>query len=414
MIPPTRKTRRPDTKKIHVSEIQLGMYVSKLDRDWLETPFLMQGFLIESQEDIDLLIELCEHVWIDITFEEWTRPSHAKQSRSSKPTYTIRYVNKIPQTDEHKKALGIYKQAKQTTKSFLDTVRLTGEVDTQQIKETVDQCVLSVLKNSDALMWMTRMRGEDEHTAEHCLSVCILAITFGRHLRMGEVDLRKLGMCGITHDIGHSRIEPRLLRKQEGFTEKEQRILEAHTVYGRNILMACHGLSSSAIDVAYSHHERIDGTGYPRQLKGSAIPKMARIISIVDAYDELIAHRNPDQSISSTEALKYLYKERGKHFDEKITLDFIRAIGLYPPGSIVELVNGKVGLVLETNYRHRHLPKVFIALNEKKMFGREAVVDLEMVEKGRLDKGHLIKYAHKDGAFGIYLQNYKDKGVIFG
>ena len=396
------------TVKIHISELMIGMYVSKLDRPWLETPFLMQGFIVETLDDIDTIAAYAEHVWIDAVRQVWIPPEERAQLKSS--TKKVNYVNKVDVKLEHQQALGVYRAARQLTRTFLDDVRLGGVINTKEAKATVKDCVDSILRNPDALIWMSKIRSQNEYTAEHCLNVCIYSIAFGRHLGMSEADLEKIGLCGLLHDVGKMRIPNEVLNKPASLTEKEFKIMKAHTVHGRNLLMASPGIHDSAIDVAYSHHEKIDGTGYPRQLPSSGISEFSRIVAIVDAYDAMTADRCYSESRPSTEALKIIFKDRGTHFDERLALEFIKCIGLYPPGTLVELVNGLIGIVLETNKKYRHLPKI-IAINQQNTpLKKSLLIDLDEVEKGGLDKSFLIKQAHKDGAFGVSIKEHWAKG----
>lgn len=403
---------KQSTVKIHISELKIGMYVSKLDRDWQETPFLMQGFLIESLADIDAVAEYSQHVWIDAVREEWIPPETRGVINPPTPKTKI-YINKVDAKKEHEAALGVYRQARRLTKTLLDDARLGNVVNSQQAKDTVKDCVNSILRNPDALIWMSRMRTEDEYTAEHCLNVCILSIAFGRHLGMPESELEKIGLCGLLHDVGKMRVPPEVLNKSGRLTDKEFNIIKAHSVHGRNLLMASPGVPNVVVDVAYSHHEKIDGTGYPRQLKATGISDFSRIIAIVDAYDAMTADRCYSRAIPSTEALKMIFKDRGTHFDERLALEFIKCVGLYPPGSIVELVNGLVGIVLETNYRYRHLPKIIVVHDLNKPLDKEQVLTLGDVEKKELDSGHLIRRALSDGSHGIYIREYREKGLVF-
>jgi len=400
------------TIKIHISELKIGMYVSKLDRAWEETPFLIQGFMIESLDDIDTVAEYSQHVWIDAVKEEWVPPE--MRGSAGKPiSKTKTYINKVDAKKEHEAAIGVYREARRLTKTLLDDARLGGVVNTQQAKETVKDCVSSILRNPDALLWMSRMRDEDNYTAEHCLNVCILAIAFGRHLGMSEGELERIGLCGLLHDVGKMRDPSDVLNKPGKLTEKEFNIIKAHSVHGRNLLMSSPGVPNIAVDVAYSHHEKIDGSGYPRKLKASGISDYARIIAIVDAYDAMTADRCYSRAIPSTEALKIIFKDRGTHFDERLALEYIKCVGLYPPGSIVELVNGLVGIVLETNYRYRHLPKIIVVRDLNKPLDKERVVALDDIEQKKLDKSYLIRRALSDGSHGVYIREYREKGLVF-
>lgn len=126
--------------KLHVSELKVGMFVSKLDRDWTETPFLLQGFVIEHINDIAILEEYCEHVWIDAVEDVWIAPEdRATQSLTKRK---VSYINKIPAQEEHRKALGVYREARNITKSLLDEIRLGGVIDTKKAKDTVNELSL--------------------------------------------------------------------------------------------------------------------------------------------------------------------------------------------------------------------------------------------------------------------------------
>lgn len=407
---PPKGSLAAKTIKIHISELRIGMYVSKLECDWLETPFLVQGFVIECLDDIDAVAEYSNYVWIDAVQEVWIPPEQ-RQTLKAKPK-TV-YINKVSAPEERYAAVSIYRDSQRLMKTLLDDVRLGGVIDTEQAKATVKTCVNSVLRNPDALLWMTKMRSEESYTAEHSLNVCILAIAFGRHLGKSETDLEKLGLCGLLHDVGKMRIPPAVLNKVEPLTDKEFNMIKAHTVHGRNLLMSSPGIYHGAIDVAYSHHERIDGMGYPRKLPASGISEFSRIITLVDAYDAMTADRCYSRAMPSTDALRNIYKDRGTHFDERLALEFIKCIGLYPPGSIVELVNGLVGIVLESNHRFRHLPKILVVHNIHGPLEKERVLSLNNIEQGTLDKNHLIQRALCDGSYGINIKQYKENGLVF-
>lgn len=400
------------TLKIHISELKIGMFVSRLDRDWLETPFLMQGFVIESLDDIDAVAEYSDYIWIDAVQQTWVPPEERAVTASKQKPKAV-YINKVSAAEESAAVQGVYREARRLTKNLLDDVRLGGVINTTQAKETVKDCVHSILRNPDALLWMSKMRSQDEYTSEHCLNVCILAIAFGRHLGLSEPELEKLGLCGLLHDVGKMRIPSAILNKPGTLTEKEFNIIKAHTVHGRNLLMSSPGVFNGAVDVAYSHHERIDGTGYPRKLKASGISDFARIIAIVDAYDAMTADRCYSAAITTTDALKIIFKDRGTHFDERLALEFIKCVGLYPPGSLVELVNGLVGIVLETHQRYRHLPKILVVHDIHKPLEKERVLSLADIEQGKLDKSYLITRALCDGSHDIRIKNYREKGLTF-
>lgn len=402
-----------ESKKIHVGELRVGMYVCKLDRDWLETPFLMQGFTIEDSEDIDIVAEYCEYVWVNARLY---KPGMVSREAASSPAggyATIRTLsNSVSAMEENRRSYKTFRKARSITKTLLDDIRLGGALDGEAVKETVSDCVNSILRNPDALLWMTKIREENEYTSEHCLNVCILAITFGRFLGLDEGDLEKIGLCGLLHDVGKMRVPAEILDKPGALTDKERKIMQAHTVHGRNLLLSSGSVYPGAIDAAYSHHERVDGEGYPRKLSAAGISYFSKIVAIVDAYDAMTANRCYARAVTSTEALKRIYESRGSHFDEKLALQFIKAIGLFPAGSVVELYSGEVAIVVETNLKRRHLPKLLVVRTSAKELCEERVIDLRLVEKGELPKNSLIKKVWPDGTFGVYLREYQENGFL--
>lgn len=400
-------------QEIFVGELRVGMYVSKLDRDWLDTPFLMQGFYIEDPADVDIVAEYCQKVWIDTDREIQlsAHSSNAGTAKSAPPLSNDAYTSSIE--DEHKRVKTSFHRARSLTRSLLDDIRLGGALDTEAAKNTVDDCVKSVLRHPDALLWMAKVRESSEYTAEHSLNVCILAIVFGRHLGMDQQELQKIGLCGLLHDIGKMRVPAEVLNKPGALTDKEMKIMKAHTVHGRNILLSSASLFNGCVDVAYSHHERLDGLGYPRKLKDNSISQYSRIIAICDAYDAMTADRCYSPAISSTDALKIIYTEKGTQFDEDMAIKFIKAIGVFPVGSVVELNTGEAGLVIEANLRRRHLPRVILLTDEQKgPREKQKIVNLSLVETGELPKKYLIKRVCPDGSFGITLREYEQQGLV--
>ncbi len=404
-----------NTTRLHVGDLRVGMFVCKLDKDWLETPFLMQGFRIEEEGDIDVISEYCKYVWID---DQKSRVN-GDDASSNVGTATFAradaevFAYEVPVEEERRKMFGAFQQARTLTKTMLDDIRLGGVINTESARETVGECVKSVIRHPDALQWMSKMRSENEYTAEHCLNVCILAIAFGRQLCMTEEELHSLGLCGLLHDVGKMKVPPEVLNKPGKLNRQEMRMMMAHTIHGRNLLLSSPGVYGGAVDVAYSHHERMDGLGYPRKLPGANISRIAKIVSIVDAYDAMTADRCYQEAKTSTEAIRIIYKERGTHFDEQLALKFLQTVGLYPPGSIVELHSGEVGVVIEANQRFRQLPRVSIVRDkDKQPLEKEYILDLSRVESGELPRDCLVKQVWKDNSFGISLRDYMFQAVV--
>ncbi len=385
------------------------MYVCELDRPWLETPFILQGFKITSLEEIDTIAEHCEFVYIEGTEDAWLAAEERVVEKKPKGRVKT-YTNSASNKQEYGRAASVHEKARGLTRSFMDDVRLGQGINIQEVKASVSDCVSSILRNPDAMMWMSKIRKKDEYTSEHSLNVGLLAISFGRHLGASEEDLNKLGLAGMLHDVGKMRTPTEVLNKEGQLSMEEFAIIKDHAVHGRDILMAHKNVYHGAVDVAYSHHEALDGTGYPRKIKASGITDFTRIVTLCDVYDAITSDRVYKQGRSSLDALKIMYQNKGTKFDDKLVGEFISCIGLYPPGSIVELKNGQVGIVISTNYRHRHLPKVLLLRDENKMPKPESVLDLERHAKSQ-DQSVMIKTVIPNGSHGIRIESYIQKGL---
>jgi putative nucleotidyltransferase with HDIG domain len=427
--------------RVPASGLKLGMFVAELDRPWLETPFLMQGFTIRSLSEIRKLKEYCDFVFVDKQGRLWgdkkdpfrtgfglpkrnvdgsgdsglqKRARKASDKASAVETMYSRTEHQVQSEteEEHPVAREAYKAAHHTVSGILEDARLGNALDTQGAKKVVTTCVESLLRNPSALMWMAKIKHVDQYTMEHCLNVCILAIAFGRHLRLEEEELVKLGAGGMLHDVGKMQIPDEILNKPAKLSEEEFAEMKKHPELGRNLLMKSEGSMSYAVDVALNHHEQMDGQGYPRGLFAKELSQYSRIIAIVDAFDAMTSDRCYDAARSTLDALKEIYRHRGKHFDEELALEFIQLMGPYPPGTIVELNNGHVGIVLSSVEKKRHLPKVRVLLDKEKNSMQEEIVDLLSVERGMLPRDWLIRKVLKDGDHGIHLEEYPVRSAL--
>ncbi len=420
--------------KVRASELQIGMFVAELDRPWLETPFLVQGFEIRHRSQVTTIGHYCDHVFVlregtpRIKRQDNNLAGLAPTPRRSNNTGTV--VNQVGRRDktaarpsivrprpvyeatssaneEHGTARTIHDKGKAAVKKILHSAQIGDMLDTEVAEAVVTECVKSIVRNPDAMIWMSKIKHEHEYTAEHSMNVCILAIAFGRYLNFAEDELTALGLCGLLHDVGKMKVPPAILDKPSRLSEEEMLIMRSHTVAGHKLLIEMGGAPAKAVDVVLSHHERPDGEGYPRGLKARAISEYARIISVVDAYDAMTSDRCYARSKSPVQAQKIIYENRGKQFDEECALQFMQAIGPYPAGTWVELHNGMVGVVLAGRRKYRHLPSVILMLDQQKRPMTQKVVDLHLTDSGQLDKSFLIKATLQDGTGGFRLEDVR-------
>lgn len=435
---------------IPVGELKLGMHVVRLDRPWAETDFLMQGFIIDDAEVINALVSQCVFVYIE--GQSVVQGEHSKHAatgqRKEKPGILastlaginaatkkmtrqqrnpnlnsghsgppkgkkkISYINKISTEKALPSAKIAYSSAKNTVNHILDGIRIGRMIDMNDARETVNHIVDGILQNKDALAWLTKIKNKDEYTAEHSLNVSILSATFARHLGHDEIDIRKIALGGLLHDVGKAQIPSEILNKEGRFTDEEFQIMKQHPVLGRNLLMSMPKKDHPSIDIAHSHHERIDGTGYPRQLVANQIPYFAKVIAITDTYDAITSSRCYDTGRASMEALDIIYKCKGTQFDDELAIEFIKCIGIYPPGAIVELKTGEVGIVIETNEEHKLKPRILLVLDRAKKERPQKIINLGFDIKDR--SGNVLQIAREltNGSHGVWLEDYIKRGLL--
>ena len=321
-------------------------------------------------------------------------------------------IAKIEFAEEMQAAEPAFHAAREHSLRLLEAVRLGNELDVRQVKVVVKECVESMLRNPGAMLWLARIKNSDEYTAEHCLRVAILAIALGRELGLRQAELEHLGMCGMLHDVGKIKVPSAILNKPGALTPEELLIMQGHVVEGRKLLMSNQQVTPAAVDVAFSHHERLDGRGYPRGLDAARIPFFAKIVAVVDAYDAINSDRPYSKGKSSLEALRILFEARGTHFDEDMVKLFVRRVGIYPPGEIVEMSNGEVGIIIGCSPLSKLKPKLLLVLDEHKQPRTERVINLQEAVSDARGRPYRVSEVYPSGTFGIDIEAYRRKGLV--
>jgi HD-GYP domain-containing protein (c-di-GMP phosphodiesterase class II) len=401
--------------KIDVCDLKIGMYVCQLDKPWLESRFLFQGFELKDQVDVDAVRAECKFVYIDIAQQRVSNksaPRHTAYLTSNtlakKPAviaHTKSFIHEI------ERASRTYNNASNLVRSFMEDVQFGRAINVAIAKKTVAQCVDSVLHSTDASLLMTQLKRRDIYTAQHSMNVCILSIALGKHLGLATEELNNLGLCGMMHDMGKIKIPLEILNKPAKLEPKELEIMQSHSLQGSKLLIATKDMYAGAVDVARSHHERLDGKGYPFGLNDVQITPYSRIVTIVDVYDAISSDRVYQKGRGHLEAINIMTKMCGTQLDKNLTYKFIECIGIYPPGSLVELKSGEIAVVVEVNPRHKLRPKVMILLDENKQRQPLQLVDLLMIMDAEYEL-RTIKDVVRSEQYGIDLNEYHDLGFI--
>jgi HD-GYP domain-containing protein (c-di-GMP phosphodiesterase class II) len=421
--------------QVNVADLEIGMHVVRLDKPWEETDFLMQGFIIRDASDIHALRSQCDFVVIQGRvekqqkgqeksagqgrkaglFRRGAQRSGSESSASNRivPRKRVSYINQVSAGEEMHTATLRFEDARDTAKSIMSGLRISRTLDINQARNVVNSCVESVLRNTSALMLLTKIKNQDEYTAEHCINVSILSAAFGKHLGLLEGEIRNLALCGLLHDVGKTKVPNEILNKPGSLTDEEFAVMKNHAAYGRSILIGTGNSLQSAVDVAFSHHERLDGTGYPRGLTAEQIPYFAKIIALVDTYDAITSARVYKKAQASMRALEIIHKNRGTQFDTELADAFIQLIGVYPPGSIVEMLNGEVGIVIESDEKYKLKPKVLMVRDADKMpVSPYRELNLRAAPKDGNDTVYQIAKEVPDGTYGVVLKEFVEDGLI--
>lgn len=402
----------------------MGVYVSRLDRPWTDTPFLFQGFVVEDDEQLETLRNLCKVVYVEVSAAEADELLSAARNTSvakapapappdpleSLSADAAAFVDQVPAKDpvllktELTLAAETFGEAKRAVGTIFDNLRRGGGLDVPHLETVVGSMVDSVFRNRDAMGWLARMKSKDDYLYSHSLATSVWALAFGRHLGLDKETLKAVGTGAMLLDIGKTRLPTELLKKPGKPSDDEWRLIRAHVDQGVELLRAAADVDTRIVTMIATHHERFDGSGYPQKLQGDAIPLIGRIAGIIDCYDAMISDRCYASPKSTYDAVRELKRLGGIAFPAQLVELFIQAVGVFPTGTLVELNTGEVGVVIGQNRFRRLRPEVMLILDAQKKVREEfTTVDLLTCDEntGRKEPTLWITRGVERGGYGI-------------
>lgn len=364
--------------KVYTQDLEVGMFVSDLDKPWHQTPFPIQGFYIRAQDDIRALISHCRWVMVDVSegrdsleHDQSGAPSFARRtSRKAGPGDVVQLPPiQIRKPVKHEICRSLKRELRASDSLLVsaeDAVRkVAGSLrndmvpDLRPVSKVARQMTDSVIRNPDALLWLARVRRHDDFTYQHSLKTTVWSLVLGRHLGLDEQLLTTLATGCLLAHVGKAELPRELLLNELQLDPDQYREFRTYVERGARRLEEA-GLPRGVIAVVRGHRERHNGSGFPAGVRGDRIPLLAKIAGLVDYYESLIAPRENYQPLSPAQAVSQLFELRNVEFQEDLVEQFIQSVGIYPIGTLVQLTNGQRGVVVSHSPRRRLMPKVML------------------------------------------------------
>jgi HD-GYP domain-containing protein (c-di-GMP phosphodiesterase class II) len=416
------------------------MFVAELDRPWLETPFLIQGFLITEVKEIALLQRYCRSVQIDrarSTGDQYAaNASHERNASLLSTPFTSKDVLTAPPTDflsiarslrekpltrqqnapprliagdgqsnlesELLYSAPVIADVQKTLQKIQAALDNNTPIDLDQAGGLVEEMAAGVERNPDAMLWLTRLRKTDQYSYDHAVDVSVNLMIFGRFLGLTGKSVEHLGLAGLMQDIGKIMLDPELLSRPSALSDEEYELTKSHVASSLDLLVGQRDFPLEVLSLVAAHHERLDGSGYPRRISGEKLKFPAELTGLIDTYCAMTRLRAYSAPVSNQQALEALIKLRGTKFRETLVDQLIQCVGLYPIGTLIELNTGEVAVVIQQNQVRRLKPKVLILLAEDKSIERRPrSLDLILDPLTPTGEPYRIRHALPENAYGI-------------
>ncbi len=389
-------------KKIPVEKLTLGMHLQAFCGAWLDHPFWRTKFVLTDPNDLLLITESpIREVWIDISKGSDVDIAAGEivvevVSATDIPPEQPAAQEKASFTDEVKRATKIVAKGKEAVVSMFQEARMGKAIEAEAAAPLVEEISNSVMRNPGALISLARLKTADDYTFMHSVAVCALMIALARQLDLDEQQVREAGMAGLLHDLGKAMIPLEVLNKPGKLTDEEFALVKTHPEEGYKLLLEGSGVSEVTKDVCLHHHEKIDGSGYPKGLTGETMSLFAKMGAVCDVYDAVTSNRPYKAGWDPAESIKRMAEWTG-HFDPMVFQAFVKSLGIYPIGSLVKLASGKLGVVIEQGEQSLLKPKVKIFFSTKSQaYIKPEVIDLARSAEKIAGREDAAKWGIKD------------------
>ncbi|MFM5855464.1 HD-GYP domain-containing protein [Aeromonas rivipollensis] len=385
---------------IPVNQLQPGMYVLAIASQTGAMEIAQTG-LVTNRQQVDALIRRgVLTVRVDLArsklpgIEQVVSPSPAQSAGSARPAGSGE--------GRELKIRRLYQEARELQGKFIRHLKAGEPIDITPLAAVAEEMVNTMFTHGDAMLCLARIRAKDAYLMEHSMNVAILLANFGRYLGLERSVLKELTLGGLLHDVGKIMTPDEVLNKPGKLTDEEFGVMRQHVVHSYDILSNTAGITPTMLEVAANHHERLDGTGYPQRLKGDQLSLYTRMSGIVDVYDAVTADRVYKQGMQPTQAFRILLKGINQHFDAELVTKFIKCMGVYPVGTLVQLSNQRLAVVMQRNEQQPLKPLVKVIYHAT----QRHYLEVQWLDLARNGGQESIESTVDPKEFGINLANF--------
>ena len=431
--------------KVTLQQLRKGVYI-ELQGNWLNHPFLVSQFKITSAKQIkkleeygilsvtfnadksdvlplteeqlanknnprtdnesivdgDIEEDILDEILTDVAEEEILDPFSSEELEKTRDQRREQQKQRNRDIQRCEKR---FKKTVSTVKNVMNTLRSRPIEAITEASEMIDETVASLLSEADVIVNVMNEKSLDENAYFHSMNVSILSLLLGKIYGLGKEEMKNLGIGALFHDMGKARVADSILNKQTPLTKVEFKALSLHPFYGAELAKKIAGFPDEAIEIVEQHHEKLNGKGYPKQLKADEISLLSRIAIIANTYDNHCNHGDVKRDLTPHEALSFMYVHQKEEIDQKLLKMFVHRLGIYPPGSIVQLSNDNYALVISVNSKCLLHPKLILY---SKIIPREEAIIYDMADDKTISITRAIRPAKLDNDVYNYLSPRKN------
>lgn len=373
-------------RKLSVADLLPGMYVVDVHCPWFRHDLWRTKFSVRDAAHVATIagsgvtqVSIDTERGIDVPAppEPTMRLNEVERNLRSLTQVKAAMPRKVSLGEERRRATRLLNEAGGTVGELMNAAQGGQLVDAARLEPLVTRMMESVARNPDALIPLARLKQMDRYASEHAVATAALIIALGKQMHIADPELEEMALGSMVKDIGLAALDRRVTEKQGVLSRDEFSVVQSHVEEGLSVLEATGNLPDLSISVVLQHHERFDGTGYPYRMAGQEISQAGRMAAIVDTYDAMTSDRPYRAAMAPPVALTQLYSESGTQFDPELVAAFIRTLGVYPVGTLVQLESGHLAVVDAVNPENSLRPVVRVIYHAaRQQYVTPVMVDL--------------------------------------